>query len=153
MIERRNSNIYKNCYPQEVYDLSIDVHKEMYETYNNNSFIVKQTDHGFNIGNVLYVKSTGKYDKAVAENSERIEAVGIVTTVINKNNFIITTSGKFETSVYNNFVDGIPLYLSDDVNKSGQLISMPTTYIKPIGIKIKNGILINIQRANEIDNS
>lgn len=114
---------------------------------NSNILNIQQTAHGLSVGNVVYLKSDGKYAKAFGEDSERIEVVGIITEVTDANNFIITVSGEFQTTGYDSYPNGTVLYLSDtDV---GVLTDKPTQYIKPIAIKINTGILINIQRANE----
>ena len=114
---------------------------------NSNILNIQQTAHGLSVGNVVYLKSDGKYAKAFGEDSERIEVVGIITEVTDANNFIITVSGEFQTTGYNGYPNGTVLYLSDTT--AGALTDAPTEYIKPIAIKISTGILINIQRANE----
>ena len=114
---------------------------------NSNILNIQQTAHGLSVGNVVYLKSDGKYAKAFGEDSERIEVVGIITEVTDANNFIITVSGEFQTTGYDSYPNGTVLYLSDTT--AGALTDAPTEYIKPIAIKISTGILINIQRANE----
>lgn len=114
---------------------------------NSNILNIQQTAHGLSVGNVVYLKSDGKYAKAFGEDSERIEVVGIITEVTDANNFIITVSGEFQTTGYDGYPNGTVLYLSDTT--AGALTDAPTEYIKPIAIKISTGILINIQRANE----
>lgn len=114
---------------------------------NSNILNIQQTAHGLSVGNVVYLKSDGKYAKAFGEDSERIEVVGIITEVTDKDNFIITVSGEFQTTGYDSYPNGTVLYLSDTT--AGALTDAPTEYIKPIAIKISTGILINIQRANE----
>lgn len=114
---------------------------------NSNILNIQQTAHGLSVGNVVYLKSDGKYAKAFGEDSERIEVVGIITEVTDANNFIITVSGEFQTTGYDGYPNGTVLYLSDTT--AGALTDAPTEYIKPIAIKINTGILINIQRANE----
>ena len=114
---------------------------------NSNILNIQQTAHGLSVGNVVYLKSDGKYAKAFGEDSERIEVVGIITEVTDANNFIITVSGEFQTTGYDGYPNGTVLYLSDTT--AGALTNAPTEYIKPIAIKISTGILINIQRANE----
>lgn len=113
---------------------------------NSNVLKINQTGHGLVAGNIVYLKSDGMYDKAFAEDSERIEVVGVVTQVTDADNFIITVSGEYKTDIYDSYADGTVLYLSD--SNVGLLTDVPVSYIKPIAIKISNGILINIQRAN-----
>lgn len=114
---------------------------------NSNILNIQQTAHGLSVGNVVYLKSDGKYAKAFGEDSERIEVVGIITEIVDKDNFVITVSGEFQTTLYDTYPSGTVLYLSDSV--AGALTKSPSQYVKPIAIKINTGILINIQRANE----
>lgn len=113
---------------------------------NSNILNIQQTAHGLSVGNVVYLKSDGKYAKAFGEDTERIEVVGIITEVTDADNFIITVSGEFQSTGYDGYANGTVLYLSDKT--AGTLTDKPTEYIKPIAIKINTGILINIQRAN-----
>lgn len=114
---------------------------------NSNILNIQQEFHELSVGDVVYLKSDGKYAKAFGEDSERIEVVGIITKIIDENNFVITVSGEFQTTDYDSYPNGTVLYLSD--TDIGVLTDKPIQYIKPIAIKINTGILINIQRANE----
>ena len=114
----------------------------------SNTLEIKQNNHGFIPGYAVYIKSDNTYDKAFAEDSERIEVVGIITEVKDNDNFVITIAGEFKTNLYSSYPSGTQLYLSDNKEKLGMLIDKPLDYIKPIAIKIDGGILINIQRAN-----
>jgi hypothetical protein len=114
----------------------------------SNILKVKQTAHGFVPGYAVYLKSDGTYAKAFAEDSERIEAIGIITEVKDADNFVITVAGEFQTNLYSSYANGTVLYLSDVSSSLGMLIDSPMSYIKPIATKITGGILINIQRAN-----
>lgn len=114
----------------------------------SNILKINQNNHGFTPGYAVYLKPDGTYAKAFAEDSERIEVVGIVTEIKDNNNFIITVAGEYQTPLYSSYANGTVLYLSDDINKVGMLIDKPETYVKPIATKISGGILINIQRAN-----
>ena len=97
---------------------------------------------------IFYLKSDGTYAKAFAEDSERIEVIGMITEVIDDDNFVITVAGEYQTSLYSSYPNGTILYLSDIASSLGMLIDTPTTYVKPIATKIPSGVLINIQRAN-----
>ena len=118
------------------------------KTSNSNILKIHQYAHHFSLGNVVYLGTDGLYKLAFGEDSERIEVIGIVTEIIDKDNFIITISGGFETNIFDKYPDGTVLYLSDINNEYGMLTDNPKYYIKPIATKIINGILINIQRAN-----
>lgn len=117
----------------------------------NSILKINQNKHGLNVGDVVYLKSDGMYAKAFAEDSERIEVIGVITKITDENNFIITVAGEFKTTMYESYASGATLYLSDNPSYIGTLISAPTSYIKPIATKIHGGILINIRRGNVID--
>lgn len=117
-------------------------------TANSNVLKINQTAHGLSVGNVVYLKQNGLYDKAYGEDSDRIEVVGIVTEVSDVDNFTITVSGEFQTNLYDAYDNGTVLYLGDTTATLGLLTDSPMGYIKPIAIKINSGILINIQRAS-----
>lgn len=115
---------------------------------NSSVLRINQIKHGLTLGCAVYLKEDGTYDKAFAENSERIEVIGVITEVKDDDNFVITIIGEFKTDLYSDYPNGTVLYLSDKPDNIGMLISEPTSYIKPIATKIESGILINIQRAN-----
>lgn len=107
---------------------------------------VHQKSHGLSIGNAVYLSSTGVYSKAICEDSEKIEVIGVVNKIVDKDNFTIIISGEFETDIFNQYSSGDILYLSNSVR--GLITNTIGQYIKPIGVKIESGILINIQRAS-----
>lgn len=110
---------------------------------------IYQVDHNFVEGNVLYLKDDGTYDLALCEDTKRVEVVGIVSKVINEDEFEIILSGFWETNIYDtDFIEGDVLYLSESESKKGTLINNPSKFLKPIAIKITDGIIINIQRAS-----
>lgn len=53
---------------------------------------IAQTAHGFSVGNILRYTGTA-YTKALADTANDAEAVGIVSSVIDANDFVLTTSG------------------------------------------------------------
>lgn len=53
---------------------------------------VTQSSHGFSVGNALYLVGT-TYTLAMADDVVSAEVVGIVSTVLDTNNFILSTSG------------------------------------------------------------
>lgn len=53
---------------------------------------IAQTSHGFSVGNVLYLVGT-VYTLAMADDVVSGEAIGIVSSVTDANNFVLTTSG------------------------------------------------------------
>ncbi len=60
---------------------------------------VNQTSHGLSVGNVIRVSGANTYTKALADSAADAEAVGIVTTVVDVNNFIYTLYGYATTGV------------------------------------------------------
>ena len=86
------------------------------------SSIVNQANHGFSIGNILYFNGTS-YVRALAENSAKSNVVGIVSRIINMNNFTLLTSGLI-TSL-SGLIPGAVYYLSDVV--SGALTTTAPT--------------------------
>lgn len=107
---------------------------------------VTQKDHGFKVGEVLYCKNDGTFAKALAENTEKVEAVGVVSEIRTKDVFILTLAGLLQTNIFNSYPNGCVLYL--DESTPGKLIDFVDLIYKPIAIKIKEGILINIQRGD-----
>lgn len=135
-----------NCLIIKENGLYCNTNTEEAENSNSNILEIQQDNHKLSIGNVVYLKEDGLYDKAFGEDSNRIEVIGIITKVIDENNFVITVSGEFKTDIYNSYKNGDVLYLSN--SNLGELTNVMQTYIKPVGIKIKDGILINVQRSN-----
>lgn len=107
---------------------------------------IEQENHQLEIGDPVYCDTDGLYKKSYAEDTIRIETIGLVTEVKDENNFVITISGQFMTDMFNSYSDGTVLYLSD--SQVGKLTDNPIRIYKPIAIKIQDSIIINIQRAN-----
>ena len=110
-----------------------------------NQIEISQASHGLTVGDVVYCDTDGLFKKALAEDSIKLEALGIVSLVTNANTFTLATSGLL-AGLGTGFTNGDVLYLSQTT--AGTLsISQELTILKPIGTKIPSGILINIQRA------
>lgn len=88
---------------------------------------VTQTSHGFTAGNVVRING-GVYEKAIANDPEKAEVVGIVDSVINSNQFSLLTHG-YITSL-SGLVSGETYFLSSTV--SGQLTSGEPTGLTDI---------------------
>lgn len=54
---------------------------------------INQSSHGFSVGNVLRLNGTSTYAKAQADSASDAETVGIVSSVVDPNNFVITVIG------------------------------------------------------------
>ena len=110
-----------------------------------NQIEITQASHGLIPGDIVYCDTNGLFQKALAEDSIKLEALGVVSSVIDANTFIITLSGLIN-GLGAGFSNGDVLYLSQTTAGTFS-ISQELTILKPIGIKIPNGVLINIQRA------
>ena len=106
---RHNSTIFKNPQDQHLFDLS-SIGSINHE---DKSITINQEEHYFKVGEVLYYDvTTNKFSRAVAVNNIESEACGIVSEIIDKDNFVIIAKGLLETDKYN-FSVGSKLYLSD----------------------------------------
>lgn len=144
---RNNSTIYKNPQEQHIFDLS----QLGTLVYAGGSIEINQENHFFQVGDVLYYNIKEKiFAKAVAVNNIESEVCGLVSEVIDKDNFVIIGDGILETDRYT-FEEGKELYLSDA--HPGKLVSIaPTDVIKQIATQLTNGIMIDIQRGYRTSN-
>lgn len=115
---------------------------------------VNQASHGFAVGDVLRSSGTdSEYAEAQADSSANAEVVGMITTVTDANNYIITTSGLIDTAAaVPNQTAGTVLFL--DPSTAGAVTSTePTTsgqVSKPIAIITEDNtemIFINFRGA------
>lgn len=139
---KNNSIIFKNPHDQYLFDLSIlgtIIHE-------NKTIEINQQNHYFQVGDVLYYNvKTQMFAKAIAVNNIESEACGVVSKIIDKDNFIILSKGEIETDRYTFNID-TPLYLSSA--NPGKLVSIePQDVIKQIATQTINGIMIDIQRG------
>ena len=138
----KNSIIYKNPQDQHLFDLSyLGILNHERKTIE-----INQQNHYFNIGDVLYYDiKNHKFDKAIAKNSIESEVCGVVSEIIDVNNFVMITNGEIKTTRYT-FNPGTILYLSDA--HEGKLVSIQPSYtIKQIATQLSDGIMIDIQRG------
>ncbi len=142
---RLNSNIYKNIFAEEPIDVSI-VNNFILDTIISVESI-KQDNHGFSVNDVLYFDGE-RYQKAIAENSERAIVAGVVSKVQSDNVFTLMDSGIIEWPAFMP-ADSSFLYLSDEF--PGQLVPyieiLNTAYI-PVAVYIDNKIIINLQQGS-----
>ena len=144
----KNSIIYKNPQDQHLFDLSyLGILNHERKTIE-----INQQNHYFQIGDVLYYDiKNHKFAKAIAKNSIESEVCGVVSEIIDIDNFVIITNGKIQTTRYN-FEIGTSLYLSNA--HEGKLVSIePNNIVKQVATQIPNGIMINIQRGYKISNT
>lgn len=142
MMERNNSTIYKNPQDQHIFDLT----QLGTIIYAGGSVIVDQQNHYFQIGDVLYYNiKEKKFAKAVAVNNIESEVCGVVSSIKDKDTFVISGDGIIETERYT-FDEGAALFLSDV--HPGKLVSIPpANVVKQIAIQATNGIIVDIQRG------
>jgi len=108
-----------------------------------------QSGHTFTHGNIL-AHNTTVFIKSTATNAATYEPLGIVSKVVDVNNFILTFSGYISTSGITdssgNTISGGTLYYVSDV--SGKISNIPTStlgkMVKPIlaGIGNNTGIVL-----------
>jgi len=122
---------------------------------------VTQTAHGFAIGNVLrYDGSTSRYVRAQSNIEANAEVIGVVTKIVDANNFELTTSGviDFGASYPNPFTPGTAYFLS--ASTAGGLTATEPTGIgnisKPLFIALTatSGLFYNwrgIEVTKEIE--
>jgi hypothetical protein len=106
------------------------------------SFAVAQTAHGFVVGDVLKNSGTANtYAKAQADSAANAEVVGIVTSVTNANNFVLTTQGLVTAGVPA-LSAGTVVFLS--ATTAGALTDTEPTGIgevsKPLGIILESSV-------------
>lgn len=56
-------------------------------------YTVAQTGHGFSVGNILKCTGANTFANAKADTAANAEVVGVVTTVVDANNFLLTVGG------------------------------------------------------------
>lgn len=144
----KNTNIYKNPEDQHLFDLSdigTIIHKDR-------AIKINQEKHYFQVGDVLYYNvKTNLFNKAVAVNNIASEVCGVVSKVIDSNNFVLIAKGKIETDKYT-FDENTPLYLSSSY--PGKLTdTSPQNVIKQVGYQLIDGIMVDIQRGYYMVNS
>lgn len=94
---------------------------------------INQASHGFVVGNVLYLNGA-TYTKAIATSSAAAEVVGVVSRVVDANNFELTLSG--EISGLTGLTAGAVYFLSDSVAGTYSLTEPSTIgYVSvPVGV-------------------
>lgn len=138
---RVNSNIYKNIFSHillELYYLQEDITNV---TKKENKIF--QYNHNLELYDLVYLNSNGLYKKGLA-NEEQYSVIGMISKVINQNEFTLLTFGQIETN-YNFDSDSGILYLSDtEPGKFCTYEELTTNFYTPIGFYTGNTITINI---------
>lgn len=107
---------------------------------------VVQADHGLSVGDVVYLNSSNKYVKAIANGSTEIKVIGIVSKVVDTSTFSITTHGEIKGSTFPSASIGSVLFLSESTY--GLLVTSISKYRKPVAVKTNDGIYVLIQRED-----
>lgn len=141
--ERLNSNIYKNIFPEEVMDFTLVMSKM--ENIITSFDEIKQVNHGFSVGDIVYKISANNYGLALADNSARSVVAGMVTKVASSDIFTLMSVGIYPY-MHLPYKDTTVLYLSDRL--PGKLAHYLDLYDKvyiPVGIYAGDKIIMNIQ--------
>lgn len=108
---------------------------------------LEEPNNGFLLGDAIYYDyKTSHYRRALATNQVTSEVLGVVSKVIDKDNFELTLKGSIILDRYKSIpIDSI-LYLSQNV--SGKLVQDEPLHIsKIIGTVTRDGIFVDIQRG------
>lgn len=146
--QHNNSTIFRNPYDDEAH--LVDFSHIGLDYPSTSTIQINELDNGFSVGDAIYYDIYNKkYRRALANNSIMSEVIGVVSKIINKDEFELTLRGIVETDRYNDFENGAILYLSATV--TGRLTPHePSPVTKIIGIKAENGIIVKIQRGYDI---
>ena len=146
ILNRLNSNIYKNIFPEEVINMDF-INKSLANTIISTEDI-RQDNHGLSINDFVYLDDDGLYKKALAEESTRANVVGIVSKVAGPNVFTLMDSGtvSFDHLDYN---DTTILYLSDKIpGKAVHYSEITNTVYIPVAVYIEDKIIIHLQQGS-----
>ena len=144
---RLNTNIYKNIFPEEPFDMSY-INMAMDNTITTSNDI-RQESHGLSIYDVVYLDIDGKYKKALAENSKRAIPVGIVSDIPSPNVFTLIKTGLMQYDSGYSYDDTSILYLSD--TEPGKLVhyqEIQNTIYVPVAVYTNQGIIVNILQGS-----
>ena len=141
--KRLNSNIYRNIFENTLFDLYSIQNKIFNNRLKQNT--VFQYNHGLNLYDLVYLDNNGIYKKGLAIEGERYNVCGMVSEIINENEFILTYYGKVEIEEPLSASDSSILYLSDtEEGKFCIYEDITSTFYTPIGFYIDGYILVSI---------
>lgn len=143
IFNRYNSNIYKNIFENTLFDLYSIQNKIFNNRLKQNT--VFQYNHGLNLYDLVYLDNNGIYKKGLAIEGEKYNVCGMVSEIINENEFILTYYGKVEIEEPLSASDSSILYLSDtEEGKFCIYEDITSTFYTPIGFYIDGYILVSI---------
>lgn len=146
LYDRVNTNIYKNIFPEEVLDMGYI--SSLIDNTPTTTSDITQRDHGFKIGDVLYLDNDNMYKKALAEDSNKSTVAGVVTYVSTRHVFTLMTSGTIPYQELK-YTDTSIVYLSD--KRPGEMVhysEIKNTVYVPIGVYAGNKLIINTQEGS-----
>lgn len=121
----------------------------LYVRNHSNIKLVTQDEHGFSIGDFIYYHPTDKYQLASAIDDYNSNIVGMITKIVDENNFEYQWAGFYETDLFTEekgFTQGMPLYISDV--EPGKVTQEQPDISKTVGYPVENiGIIISIERG------
>lgn len=109
---RQNSNLYRNIECKEVKDADY-----IYTAFRENircSGDIRQVNHGFTVGDVVYYDNVDKrYKKALADGTNKSLAIGMVKVVNSVNIFCLQWGGPMNVNIQWPYDESSIMYLSD----------------------------------------
>lgn len=145
-ILRLNSNIYKNIFPEIVTDM--EYINKIIDNIPTSTASIHQDNHNLQIGDVVYLDDDKLYKKALAENTNKSNVVGVVSKVNSSNVFTLMNTGGIDYQ-HLDYTDTSILYLSDKI--PGKLVhysNISNTVYVPVAIYADNKIIVNIQQGS-----
>lgn len=135
---------------QEDNGLIEDSPDHYYVRKSTNYLNVNQEDHNLIVGDFIYFSpETFKYQKALAIDDLHINIVGMVSKIIDKDNFEYVCDGFVKTDMFDekhDFAQGMPVYISD--KEAGKVVQEQPNISKTVGYPINNqGIIVRIERG------
>ena len=146
ILNRLNSNIYKNIFPEVVTDM--EYINKIIDNIPTSTASIHQDNHNLQIGDVVYLDDDKLYKKALAENTNKSNVVGVVSKVNSSNVFTLMNTGKIDYQ-HLDYTDTSILYLSDKI--PGKLVhysNISNTVYVPVAIYADNKIIVNIQQGS-----
>lgn len=121
----------------------------LYIRKHENIKAVTQIAHEFEVGDFIYYHPWNAYQKASAIDDYDSNIVGMVTQIIDDDNFEYMWSGFYATDIFSNdngFTQGMPLYISD--TDPGKTTQEQPDISKAVGYPVENiGLVISIERG------
>ena len=143
---RFNSNIYKNIFEHIIFDLYF-IHDELFNKTYKKDNVIFQPNHGFELYDLLYVNPNGVYKKGIA-NEQEYNVIGIVSEIIDEDEFVITSHGIIGY-ISNFHSDSTILYLSEsNYGKFDIYENITKQFYTPIGFITDNKLIINIMDSS-----